>query len=91
MDIDIWVSELEHSDKFKAVITNMNTMRNPNLFAIPTEIWAPYQNFRVYSGWYNEGLYEWAYDLVQLNMPPTLSFSGMYQKPFIYRRNRTNS
>ena len=24
-------------------------------------------------------------------MPPTISFSGMYRKPFIYRRNRTNS
>ena len=29
MDIDIWVSGLEHHKKFKAVITNMNTMYTP--------------------------------------------------------------
>ena len=30
-------------------------------------------------------------DLVQPKMSPTLSFYAMYQKSFIYRRNRTNS
>ena len=30
-------------------------------------------------------------DRVQPRMSPTLSFSGMYQKSFIYRRNRNNS
>ena len=30
-------------------------------------------------------------DLIHQNMSPTLSFSGLHQKPFIYRRNRTNS
>ena len=30
-------------------------------------------------------------DGVQPKMSPTISFYGMYQKPFIYRRNRTNS
>ena len=30
-------------------------------------------------------------DLFQPKMSPTLSFSSMYQKSFIYRRNRTNS
>ena len=35
MDIDILVSVLGHRDKFKAVITNMNTMCNLTLFAIP--------------------------------------------------------
>ena len=30
-------------------------------------------------------------DLVQYKMSPTLSFSGMYQISFIYRRNRTNT
>ena len=30
-------------------------------------------------------------DLVQTKMSPTLSFSGMYLKPFIYGRNKTNS
>ena len=34
-DIDIWVSGLEHREKFKAVIMNMNTMCKPTLFAIP--------------------------------------------------------
>ena len=28
--------------------------------------------------------------LVQPKMSPTLSFSGMYPKSFIYRRNKTN-
>ena len=31
------------------------------------------------------------YDLFQPKMSPTLSFSGMYRKSFIHRRNRTNS
>ena len=31
------------------------------------------------------------FDLVQPKMSPTLSFSSMYKKPFIYRRNKTNS
>ena len=31
------------------------------------------------------------YDGVQPKMSPTISFSGMYQKSFIYLRNRTNS
>ena len=30
-------------------------------------------------------------DWVQTNMSPTISLSSMYQEPFIYRRNRTNS
>ena len=30
-------------------------------------------------------------DLFQPKMSPTLSFSGMYQKSFIRRRNSTNS
>ena len=31
------------------------------------------------------------WDGVQPKIYPTISFSGMYQKSFIYRRNRTNS
>ena len=31
------------------------------------------------------------YDLVHTKISPTISFSGMYLKPFIYCRNRTNS
>ena len=30
-------------------------------------------------------------DGVHSKIPPTIQFSGMYQKPFIYIRNRTNS
>ena len=48
-DIYIWVSGLEHCDKFKAVIKNMNTFPNPTLFAIPPEVWAPYHNLSVHS------------------------------------------
>ena len=35
--------------------------------------------------------YPTGYDLVQPKMSLTLSFSGMYQKSFIYCRNKTNS
>ena len=52
-DIDIWVSGLEHHDKFKAVIKNMNTLSNPILFDIRPELWAPYHHFSVYGCWYN--------------------------------------
>ena len=30
-------------------------------------------------------------DVFKPKMSPTILFSGMHQKPFIYRRNRTNS
>ena len=46
-DIDIWVSGIEHRDKFNATILNMNTMCIPTLFVIPQELWAPYHNFSV--------------------------------------------
>ena len=52
-DIDIWIFGLEYCDKFKAVIKNMNNMCNPTLFAITSELWAPYHNFSVYIFWYN--------------------------------------
>ena len=52
-DIDIWVFRIEHHDKFKAVITNINPLCNPILFSIPQDIRYPYHNFSVYSGWYN--------------------------------------
>ena len=41
MNIDIWVFRIEHRDKFKSVITNMNTMCNPTLFANTTELCVP--------------------------------------------------
>ena len=48
-DIEIWVSGLEHRDKFKAVVSRINSMYNPIIYAITHELWTPYQNFRVYS------------------------------------------
>ena len=42
-------------------------------------------------GRYDPILGRYLLDRVQTKMPPTISFSGMYQKLFIYRRNRTNS
>ena len=56
-DIDIWVSGLEHCDKFKSVVNNMDTMLNPTIFSITPELREPYQNFSVYSCCYNEGFY----------------------------------
>ena len=66
-DIDIWVSGIEHCNKFKAVITNINTMCKPTLFSIQQELWAPYQNLSVYSCWYNQGFYELAYRCITTN------------------------
>ena len=43
-------------------------------------------NWILYSG----AMCNTAPDLVHPKMSPTLSFSVMYQKPFIYRRNRTS-
>ena len=42
-------------------------------------------------GWSPSEIDPCLFDLFQPKMSPTLSFSGMYQKSFIYRRNRTNS
>ena len=66
-DIYIWVSGLKHCNKFKAVITNMNTMCNTTLLEIPQEIWMTYHNFSIYSSWYNEGLYKWAHRCIPNN------------------------
>ena len=77
-DIDIWVSCLEHCNKFKAVITNMNTMCNPTLFAIPQELLAPYHNFSTYSSWYNKGFYEWAHRRILTNKCSRYQLFGSY-------------
>ena len=43
-DIDVWVSSLEHYDKLKAVIKNMNTLSTPHsstfllIYGLPTTI-----------------------------------------------------
>ena len=56
-DIEIWVSGLEHCDRFKAIVSRINFMYNPILFAIPHELWTPYHNFGVYR-YYNAGFYK---------------------------------
>ena len=38
-----------------------------------------------------KGVNYYTMDGVQLKMSPTISFSGMHQKSFIYSKNRTNS
>ena len=38
VDIDIWLSVLEHRDKFRSVISHINSMYNPVFFAIPHEL-----------------------------------------------------
>ena len=58
--IDIWVSGLEHSDKFKAVVKRIDFMSNPIIFKITHELWKLYYNVRVYI-WYIEGFNEWAH------------------------------
>ena len=40
-DIEIWVSGLEHRDKFKPVILRINNSYNPIIFAIPHDLWTP--------------------------------------------------
>ena len=38
-----------------------------------------------------EEVLDMIFDLVHPNMSPLISLYGMYQNPFIYRRNMTNS
>ena len=45
--IYIWVYGIEHRDRFKSVIKNMNTLSKPTIFAIPPELWVPYHNFSI--------------------------------------------
>ena len=52
-DIEIWVSGLKHCDDFKPVISRINTMYKPVLFAIPHCLWTPYHKFRFFR-WYND-------------------------------------
>ena len=47
-EIDFLASGLEHHEKLKAVITEINPLCNPILFAIPQELCVPYYNFSVY-------------------------------------------
>ena len=52
-DSDIWLSGLEHRNKFKHVISRFKSMCNPVLFAIPHKLWIPYHNFGAFR-WYNK-------------------------------------
>ena len=52
MVIKIWVSGLEHRDKFKPIVSRINNMCNPILFEITHNLWTPYHNFGVFR-WYN--------------------------------------
>ena len=60
-DIDIQVSGIEHCKKHKDIIINIHPLCKPTLFTFPQELWAPYHNLSVYSGWYNECYYAWAH------------------------------
>ena len=64
MEIDLLASELEHRKKIKAIITKINHLFNPIVFAVTQEIWYPYHNFSVYGSWYNECSYTWAHRCV---------------------------
>ena len=77
-DIDIWVSGLEHCDKFKAFIKNMNTMCNPTIFSIPPELWSPYHNLSVYSCFYPGVFYKWAYRRIPTNTCLCYQFTSSY-------------
>ena len=60
----------------------------------PLEACFKYSALYTSSGWDDKRVMAWmnaAYDGVQPKMSPTISFSGMYQKQFIYCRNSTNS
>ena len=67
VEIDILTSWIEHRKKLKAVITKINPLCNPILFAIPQELRVPYNKFSVYIRWYNECYYTWAHKHVRTN------------------------
>ena len=52
-EIYFLASGLEHRDKLKAIITKINPLCNPNLFAITLELCTPYHKFSMYGSWYN--------------------------------------
>ena len=47
-DIEIWVSGLEHCDKFKPFVSRIKTMCNPILLEIPHNLWTPDHNVGVF-------------------------------------------
>ena len=64
MEIDLLASELEHRKKIKAIITKINHLFNPIVFAVTQELWYPYHNFSVYGSCYNNYYYTWAHRLI---------------------------
>ena len=51
---------LGHFDQFNHIISRLNSMFNPVLFAISYELWTPYHNFRAFR-WYNQYKYDWSH------------------------------
>ena len=55
MYIEIWLSCLEHCNKFNRIVSRFKTMCKPILYAIPHYLWTPYRNFGAlcwYNAWY---------------------------------------
>ena len=65
-DTEVWLSSLEHCDKFNPVVLRIKTKCNPVLFAIPHNLWTPYQNFGFFH-WDNEEHYEWVHIYILLS------------------------
>ena len=59
-EIDIWLSVLEHCDKFKHIILRLKSMFNPDLFTIDHYLWTLYHNF-VSFRCYKKVKYDWAH------------------------------
>ena len=59
-DIDIWVSSLEHWNKFKPFISCFKYMSNPVIFSIPYKLCTMYLNFGAFC-WYNQVKYDLAH------------------------------
>ena len=57
-DVDIWISGLEHRDKFKHAFLRFKYMCNPVFFTIPHKLWTLYHSFCALC-WYNKEYYGW--------------------------------
>ena len=62
--------------------------QNLYIFCHSMPVWDTHTHDQIYM---NIIILSYIYDLFQPKMSPTLSFSGMYRKKIIHRRNRTNS
>ena len=59
-DIDIWLSDLEHCNKFKHVISSFKYMSNLVISKITHKLWTPYHNCGALL-WYNQVKYDWSH------------------------------